>query len=415
MIPNAYRLFFWILPAALIIGGCQSDPLRNAVVRELPLLCQEGGMPNLFVSESGRTYLSWIEFLNDSTDALYYAALEPRKWSSPRTIALGTNWFVNWADFPSLATYDENDNFLAAHWLQMRGTGTYEYDIHIGQSQNGGRLWIKSLIPHDDSIAAEHGFVSLLPIPNWKMFAVWLDGRKMVTEDIAQTSEGHGHDGPMTLRCAIFDTQGNLSFEFELDDKVCECCQTDAVWTSGNIVVAYRDLTDENVRDISIVRTAGGKWTTPKTLYPDNWKISGCPVNGPALAAIGDTLVVSWFSAPEGVAQVKAAFSFDGGDNFQEPVRVDDGDPLGRVDVVMLSQKEALVSWVERTGDRADIRVVRVNAKKKISQSVAISDADASRMSGFPIMEKNDDRIVFAWTEVDSTTTVVKSAYIDRR
>jgi hypothetical protein len=259
------------------------------------------------------------------------------------------------------------------------------------------------MIPHRDSVAAEHGFVTLLPLPNWKMFTVWLDGRKMAGGD---THEDHDHHGPMTLRCAIFDTEGNISFEYELDGQVCECCQTDALWTAGEIVVVYRDKTDDNVRDISIVRTKGGQWTNPKTVYPDNWKIAGCPVNGPALAAVGDTLAVAWFSAPEGVAQVKVAFSFDGGETFEEPVRVDDGNPLGRVDLVMLSGNEAIVSWLESGDEGARIQIAQVTPGDKRGGSIVVTNTNASRQSGFPVMEKAGNRIIFAWTEPDSISRV---------
>ncbi len=408
--------FLFCMLAALLFSKCQNHGDHNAISsatrKELPVLCQEGGMPNLFVSETGTMYLTWIEFLNDSTDALYFSTLKRDKWSTPGTIALGTDWFVNWADFPSLAVYRGNDDFLTVHWLQKSAAGTYDYDVQIAQSQDHGRHWTQRFRPHRDSIAAEHGFVSLLPLPEYKMLAVWLDGRKMTSGDTSQTHHDHGYAGPMTLRCAIFDTEGYISYEHELDDQVCECCQTDAVVAASGITVVYRDRSHDEVRDISIVRFRKGKWTTPKSICNDNWKIGGCPVNGPAIAAFGDTLAVAWYTAADGIAQVKVAFSYDGGENFEDPTRIDEGKPLGRVDIVMLSHKEAIVSWMETLEDGAQILATTVTPKQKQGETIVITNTSKSRQSGFPVMEKIGSQIVFAWTQADSVS-VVKSSILE--
>ena len=52
-----------------------------------------------------------------------------------------------------------------------------------------------------------------------------------------------------------------------------------------------------------------GQWTSPKTIFNDQWKIAGCPVNGPRITAYGKQVAVAWFSAPNDVPQVKIIFS----------------------------------------------------------------------------------------------------------
>jgi len=271
--------------------------------------------------------LSWVEYLNDTTDALVFSKLENEKWSTPKTIATGSDWFVNWADFPSLVAYEDEGKTLAAHWLQKRAEGTYDYDVHIAQSKDGGDTWSSSFIPHRDSIAAEHGFVSMLPTSDNKIFATWLDGRNTKGEGHEEDSHGHGHHGAMTLRTAVFDENGKLSEEAELDNRICDCCQTSAAMTDDGVIVAYRDRSEKEIRDISIVRKVNGKWTTPKPVFNDNWLIAGCPVNGPALAANGKNVAIAWFTMSEEKPQVKVAFSDDSGANFSEPIRIDEGNP----------------------------------------------------------------------------------------
>lgn len=381
-------------------------------LKEIPTPCQEGGEPNLFVAENGAVYLSWVEYLNDTTDALVFSKLENEKWSSPKTIATGSDWFVNWADFPSLVAYEDEGKILAAHWLQKRAEGTYDYDVHIAQSKNGGDTWSSSFIPHRDSIAAEHGFVSMLPLSSDKIFATWLDGRNTKGEGHGEDSHGHGHHGAMTLRTAVFDENGKLSEESELDNRICDCCQTSAAMTDDGVVVAYRDRSEKEIRDISIVRKVNGKWTTPKPVFNDNWLIAGCPVNGPALAANGKNVAIAWFTMSEEKPQVKVAFSDDSGANFSEPIRIDEGNPLGRVDIVIVSENEAMVSWLEQKEESAAIQLAQVNKEGIVGESFTVAESKSSRQSGFPRMVKNKNQIIFAWTNAAEVTNV-KSVVVD--
>ena len=62
--------------------------------------------PFLFSEE--RTFLSWIENKGDSIYSLKYAELKNEKWDTAKTIVTGTNWFVNWADFPAIIEHNGN-------------------------------------------------------------------------------------------------------------------------------------------------------------------------------------------------------------------------------------------------------------------------------------------------------------------
>ena len=378
---------------------------------EISTPCKEGGEPNLFVAENGEVYLSWVEYLNDTTDALLFSTLKNESWTPAQTIATGSNWFVNWADFPSVVAHHDGKS-LAAHWLQKRAEGTYDYDVKIAQSHNGGENWEPSFIPHRDGIAAEHGFVSMLPLSDNKIFATWLDGRNTKSDKHENDDHGHGHHGAMTLRCAEFDKEGNLSEEEELDNRICDCCQTAAVQTDQGIIVAYRDRSEKEIRDISIVRKVNGKWTAPKTVSNDNWHIAGCPVNGPSLAAKGNHVAIVWYTMSGEKPQVKVAFSSDAGANFSKPIQVDNGSPLGRVDIVMMTDGEALVSWLENNDNTASIKLVHVNKEGVAGEKITIVESNTSRKSGFPRMEKKGKQLILAWTHVEEKTKI-KSAILD--
>src|SRR3546814_14500570 len=69
----------------------------------------------------------------------------------------------------------------------------------------------------------------------------------------------------------------------------------------------------------------GGACRTLPAVHADNWKIAGCPVNGPAIAAAGNAAVVAWYSAANDVPKVQIARSTDASDRCPAPVAVDAG------------------------------------------------------------------------------------------
>src|SRR5918995_1514637 len=129
----------------------------------------------------------------------------------------------------------------------------------------------------------------------------------------------------MSLVHTTLDSDGRLGPETVLDGRVCDCCQTDAAQAQGATVVVYRDRSEKEVRDMSIVRFVEGRWLPPRPLASDGWEINGCPVNGPAIAAVGADVAVAWFAAPADKPRVMVAFSTDSGATFGSPIRADEG------------------------------------------------------------------------------------------
>jgi hypothetical protein len=245
----------------------------------------------------------------------------------------------------------------------------------------------------------------MLPWTNGRLFVVWLDGRNFAKNENGEAGNGSSID-EMMLRFATMDRNGELYDETLLDPRVCECCQTSAALTKDGAVVVYRDRSRQEIRDIGIVRFQNGRWTEPRTLHEDGWVHPGCPVNGPSMDADGQRAAVAWFTMANDTPRVKAAFSNDGGETFDRPIQVDDGDPLGRVDVILLPDSGALVSWMEATETEGEIRARRVRADGWRDQAITIAASNTKRASGFPRMVRNDREIIFAWTQPGNPSTV---------
>jgi len=385
----------------VILAGCggagDSGTAPYIIYLESP--AAPGSMsPHLAVTPTGEAVMNWLEPAADGAYAIRYSVLQGDAWSPPSTLAEDDGWFVNWADFPSVVPITAQH--WAAHWLVKRPGGTYSYDIALSTSADGGANWAAPLTPHTDGTPTEHGFVTMFP---WSdgVGAVWLDGRNMAPDaGIEQQPDGDRKYGGMTLRFARFAHDGEILDEGEIDELVCDCCQTDAAIAAAGPVVVYRDRTADEIRDISVTRHVDGGWTEPITVSDDHWNIPACPVNGPAIAADGERVAVAWYGAPNRESRIKLAWSRDAGRTFSAPILVDDARVTGRVDVVLRPDGTAMISWMGKTGDGVgQVRLRRVTIDGDMGPVHVVAEGEHTRNSGFPQMVRAGDRLVFAWPE----------------
>ena len=377
-----------MLAAAVFAGAGDGLPVGSGAAE-----------PFLFAAKDS-LLLSWLEPVANSKDhALRFSRYRNGRWSTPATITQRNDLFVNWADFPSIV--EDTNGALYAHWLQKSGSATYAYDVRVSISRDGGKKWQPSFVLNRDGKQAEHGFVTLAPLKSGGVGATWLDGRKMVPGK---------EEGDMTIRYATIDAKGQIGGDVELDARTCECCTTGMAMTDAGPVVLYRDRTKEEIRDISYSRLNAKRWSAPRGLNADGWKIAGCPVNGPQADAIGNIVATGWFTAANDRARAYVAFSADGGGTFGKPIVVDDGKPLGRMDVVLLDPKTALVTWLEVTPTGAEIRARRVSADGKRAQSMKIADSSAARGAGFTRLARSGRTVYFAWTEQSASSKTIRLA-----
>ena len=399
------RLVASCLVAALALGACEKAPPEAVpAVGAIDTLQSPAGArsgePNVAAGPDGRVWMSWLEAVGDSLTALKVAAFNGTGWSPPVTVVSRRDLLVNWADFPSVFATDSGR--LVAHWLQRSDTGKYAYEVRVAQSKDDGATWTEPKILHRDQGRVEHGFVSLFAAAGDSVGAVWLDGRKF-----AMPAQPH----EMQLATTTIAPSGSLGAESLIDQRICDCCQTDVAVTPRGPVVVYRDRSDAEIRDIYALRREGATWTTPVVVHNDNWKIPGCPVNGPAIAARGDTIAVAWFTAADDTARVKLAYSFDAGATFNPPLRIDGGLPIGRVDVQLGDSARAIVAWLERTDSaKAELRLRAVMPNGALSAPVTLAQTSGARGSGFPRMTfqryNNEQALIAAWTIVGDSARV---------
>jgi len=399
------RLLFLSIAAAIGLfaaaAGVRSAPLQlpallagdvTAMLSPAPAGSAE---PRLAVDPAGRVLLSWLAPREGGGHLFQFSELKQDSWAAPRTIAEGAGMFANWADFPAM--FVTRRGLMAAHWLE-RGTSRAAYDIRLRTSADNGRTWTDAVTPHRDGTATEHGFVSFFEAPGRGpgsgLGLIWLDGRQMRGDHGASS-------GAMTLRSALVSDTGLAGEDVLVDDRVCDCCPTAAAATDSGVVVAYRDRSEGEIRDIVVRRFEGGRWSEPHPVHEDGWQINGCPVNGPALSAQGSAVALAWFTAANRAPKTQLAFSNDGGRTFGAPVRVDSGTTLGRTGVALVAADRAVVSWIDNTGAAARFTVREAAAGGALGAPVVVSPVSGQRTSGFPQVVVAGGRLIAAWTHVE--------------
>lgn len=378
---------------ALAVVAVGAGPGAQSAVTPLPTPAgPDGGMYALSAGADGRTYLVWIDPVPAGGHALRFSRLDGGAWSAPVTIAEGANWFVNWADHPSLTAAP--DGRLYVHWLVNTGkkSGSYGYGIRVATSADAGRRWTTAFEEGFANVSDYAGFLQFLPTARG-VDAVYLT--PLHPDD--GTMDEHAH--VKTLGVVRFDRAGRELGRQIVDADTCSCCSTDMAETSEGPVAVYRDHEAGEVRDISIVRLVNGRWTRPAPVHRDGWVINACPTNGPAIAADGRRVAVAWFTAANGVARVKVSFSTDAAATFSAPVTVDDGAPVGWPDVVLLDDGRAFVSWLEKTANGVGEVRVRAVAPEGRGAATVVATSSSGRATGIPHMVRAGSEAIVAWRQ----------------
>jgi hypothetical protein len=389
---------------AAFLGGCGTTPTSESgeapwslQLSPSPLDPGAGSMgPQLTTSAAG-LILSWMASGEGDT-SLTFAEYAGRAWSTPQEAARGPDWFVSEVDMPAVLRL--SDRSIVAQWLVAVDLAKEAYDIRLARSQDDGRTWTPMTAPHHDGTVSQHGFASLYEWPaalGGGLGLAWLDGRAMQPGPTSQLT------GDMGLFHARFDAAGRQRAEAPINPRVCECCSTSAAVAAAGPVVAFRDRSATDVRDIGVTRFADGRWQDAVTVHADNWTLDACPVNGPAIAAAGRQVAVAWFAAPGDDGHAFAAFSEDGGRTFGTPTRLDDVASLGSVGITLLPDGAALASWVE-FNEGASFRVRRVSPSGLTSPAQPIAGGNGRFVSGIPRVARHGDTIVLAWTESQGET-----------
>jgi hypothetical protein len=375
-----------------LLGACGEPPQPSN--RSIELLATPAAVdslaPELVATPDGGALMSWLE-ADRAGYALRFARYAAGAWSDPATIATSDDWFVNYADRPSVVPLDEN--IWAAHWLARRGDYGYAYDIEVAISTDAGRSWSAPVVPHRDATETQHGFLRMYRSGS-DVGLLWLDGRKYaneVSDDITATA--------MTLRAATLRRDQSLTSEALVDDMICDCCEIDVAETSDGPVAVYRDRSVDEIRDIYLTRRVGDTWQPGRAVHTDGWEIDGCPVNGPVVEASGRDVAVAWFTGAENRARVQVAWSTDAGTTFGAPIEAGTERALGHVGAELLPDGDLVVSWLRTAATGGtELCLRRITPAGALGPVQVIVQATDVFAFSVPQILLQQDALLLAWT-----------------
>ena len=91
---------YFIIILLLTIAGCLKHDSG-----ELPF-GNGSRYPHLTKTESDGLLVSWFEPVDSTTFGLYWSEFAENQWSEKTLIYSSDNFFINWADFPSIFELD---------------------------------------------------------------------------------------------------------------------------------------------------------------------------------------------------------------------------------------------------------------------------------------------------------------------
>lgn len=395
------NLFFKLtvlLVASLILLSCSEERQQPSFEFTVRNPADSGSQyPNLYRDSTGTITMSWILKIEEDLNSIRYSTYTDRGWTAPQTVNISSDYFVNWADFPSVVSKD--GNVVAAHWLQKIEGGPYAYNVNIAFPGEQARRWTDPIVPHSDETATEHGFVSMEPLSDDKVLAVWLDGRQTADREHDEYSDP---EKAMTLRSAEISSDGTVTRGREIDAMVCDCCSTDLVMMGDRAAVVYRNRTEDEIRDIfiSFYDLETGEWSDPKPVHADGWEINGCPVNGPRIDYRNGKTSVIWYTEADGNRRVLLATSDNNGETFSDPITIAEENTAGRVDVSIAEDGTVFASWFATLEDNGYV-MMRSVSDGSPGEPIQVGITASSRRSGFPRMASTGEGLLFAWTQTD--------------
>ena len=285
------------------------------------------------------------------------------------------------------------------------GALLFAYQAKIGEELDaiGVRLGFEADGPppiqlemlHDDDSPVAHGPVAIVPAPDGSALLLWPDARDK--------------PGPSRLYGRTIFADGSRGAEVVLDPRVSErSLPAGILLPTGETIVVYRDRTETELRDVSVVRRErGGSWSKPVSVHEDGWRMPTNPQeSSPVIARSGDEVAVAWFTqiGDEKDKAVRIVFSNDAGKTFGALQTLAVGATLGRValagmgdGIFALVHLSAVESIETPTLHPAEIAFIARGARR--TEFVTLGDLTKGPKSGrLDLISNGPGRAFAVWT-----------------
>jgi hypothetical protein len=283
MTKNPHYLSLSLLLLTGGIGAAQTQPFgRDTTIAY--------AMPVLTQTPTGTVLLTWTEKDASGMGAFCVAqsADNGLTFSERRVIVTGKGIGGSRLMRPKVLTRKDG-SLVAVFSNRGDANGKRTTDIQLSTSTDKGLTWTTPKSVDSDPTPCVRGFFDAVLLPNNEIAIAYL-------KDVAGSTKHEERN----LRL-VLTQNGSFLPERIIDPVVCDCCNISLlVDANGALNVYYRDNNDD-IRDMAQMTSTdnGLTFSRPKIVFEDNWKIAGCPHNGPFSTTYGKGTLVSWFSGSD--------------------------------------------------------------------------------------------------------------------
>jgi hypothetical protein len=197
---------------------------------------------------------------------------------------------------PKIALGPQGDIYVS--WTEPLAK-PYTGRIRFARSTDGGRHFSAPVTVHHDRAVITHRFGTMAVDAKGRILIAWIDKRDLV----AAKAEGKSYLGAAVYYAWSDNRGASFAVEQKLADHSCECCRIAMAHTpDGGVGIFWRSVYPGDIRDHTYAVWKNGKISAAPVRATDTqWKIAGCPHQGPGLAVSADgTRHGVWFSAAGG-------------------------------------------------------------------------------------------------------------------
>ncbi|MCO5248235.1 MAG: exo-alpha-sialidase [Chitinophagales bacterium] len=345
----------------------------------------------LTTDENGYPAISWVEKDSNKHPILFFALWDEAKntFGEKQQINLPDNTSVHEEGMPKIAF--KGDGIMIATYessVPVEGKKWGISDLSYMESKDKGKTWtVAQSVFKNKYQGSSPSFSGLSRLSDGEIGVAWLDN------DTNPKNFSRPVFFAKTLKSGGFDNA------YMITPKACQCCRI-AISSEqdGQVSIAFRDLSKENVRDISVATSNdnGKSFQAPSDFSKDGWVIDGCPHNGPSIASSNGKTYLTWFTGgdhigvnygelnKDGTVENKTLLSKDG--RFAQLSLLNDGTP-----VVVYSE-----DFTEKNKNGSQIKIAKMHNDQFVKAKIDLSGQDAD----YPVIRTlNDHDVIVAWSD----------------
>jgi hypothetical protein len=224
-------------------------------------------------------------------------------------------------------------------------------NVRFSRSTDGGRSFSAPRTLNDDGRVTSHSFDALAIDGSGRVAVAWLDGR----DRDAERQRGGAFAGSSVYFAQSSDNGARFEANRRLAAHTCECCRTALAWTAEGPVALWRNLYGKNTRDFALANLDTG---AQRRVTDDEWRIDACPHHGGGLAVDGrGALHMVWFT--QGKTRQGLFHRRIEGDRASPPMALGSADTQPGHAAVAAAGDTVLITWREFADDAYVVQAIR--------------------------------------------------------